>query len=145
MLGINYRSQSNGLYVNYTHEGFPAYGQLRKGDTLLRITDGERVYRTKSMSTFEQAKAEIGVAPAALEVQRRGKNVYFEVTFEPVGGDGSNGDGSNGDDRPKSATRRRTRIQLKQSDDARDLFDKVDGVDLESSGKAKSLFEQAER
>lgn len=94
LLGIRYtKLQGRGLYVQNTLEGYSADGQLRRGDTLLRIANEAReIFSINSGRQLEETKARIGRnTPADVEILRRyqdgtSEKLYFRVVFQPVGG-----------------------------------------------------------
>lgn len=94
LLGIRYtKPQGRGLYVQNTIEGYSADGQLRRGDTLLRIANEDReIFAINSGRQLENTKARIGRnTPADVEILRRyrggaSEKLYFRVVFQPVGG-----------------------------------------------------------
>lgn len=93
LLGIRATEpQGPGLYVQSTIPGYSADGVLRRGDLVLRVTDGVRIFRTDTLRQIETAKTRIGAGTTAeVEVSRRNPNgrrtlKYFTVIFQPVGG-----------------------------------------------------------
>ena len=92
LLGVRVTEpQGPGLYVQSTIPGYSADGILRRGDIVLRATDGNQIYRTDTLRQIEFAKTRIGaMVPAEVEVSRligNGRRIeYFRVTFQPVGG-----------------------------------------------------------
>ncbi|MDA1016208.1 MAG: hypothetical protein O3A00_17350 [Planctomycetota bacterium] len=93
LLGIHCTQQrAPGLYVHSTIAGYSADGILRRGDVVLRTTNGDRIYSTNTHYEIEEAKLAIGSSvPASIEVRRvnrfgNAEVLYFDVLFQPIGG-----------------------------------------------------------
>lgn len=88
LLGVYAFENFRGLRVTGTIPGYSAQGRLFRGDTLLRVSDGNSIFSARSRYAFEMATDQIGPNRwAALEVWRPGAGtIYFWVQFTPVGG-----------------------------------------------------------
>ena len=88
LLGIYAYPNWQGLRVLNTIPGYSADGQLWRGDTLLRMTDGMNMHSVKNIWQIERAKNRIGPhQQAALEIFCPGfDKLYYWVEFVPIGG-----------------------------------------------------------